>query len=118
MPKRKDPRRAESIQPDQYAALHAQFRWLVASQFNIAHACCSRWAASPGAQHRVAVVVHNDKGAPVAHSYAELQLQANRLSNALTGLGVGRGDPVAIVLPQRFEAAVAYMAVLQMGAVA
>jgi hypothetical protein len=32
--------------------------------------------------------------------------------------GVRRGDRVAIVLPQRFETAVAYMAVLQMGAVA
>jgi acetyl-CoA synthetase len=31
---------------------------------------------------------------------------------------VRRGDRVAIVLPQRFETAVAYMAVLQMGAVA
>ena len=29
-----------------------------------------------------------------------------------------RGDRVAIILPQRFETAVAYMAVLQMGAVA
>jgi acetyl-CoA synthetase len=36
----------------------------------------------------------------------------------LTGLGVGRGDRVAIVLPQRFETAVAYLATLQMGAVA
>jgi acetyl-CoA synthetase len=34
------------------------------------------------------------------------------------GAGVQRGDRVAIVLPQRFETAVAYMAVLQMGAVA
>ena len=36
----------------------------------------------------------------------------------LAALGVSRGDRVAIVLPQRFETAVAYMAVLQMGAVA
>jgi acetyl-CoA synthetase len=47
-----------------------------------------------------------------------LQDQANRLSNVLVGLGVRPGDRVAIVLPQRFETAVAYMAVLQMGAVA
>ena len=33
-------------------------------------------------------------------------------------LGVQKGDRVAIVMPQRFETAVAYMAVLQMGAVA
>ncbi|MDO8370836.1 MAG: AMP-binding protein, partial [Polaromonas sp.] len=33
-------------------------------------------------------------------------------------MGVARGDRVAIVMPQRFETAVAYMAVFQMGAVA
>jgi acetyl-CoA synthetase len=53
-----------------------------------------------------------------SYSFAELQVQASRLSNVLTGLGVLPGDRVAIVLPQRFETAVAYMAVLQMGAVA
>jgi acetyl-CoA synthetase len=45
-------------------------------------------------------------------------MQANQLSHVLKNLGVKRGDRVAIVLPQRLETAVAYMAVLQMGAVA
>ena len=40
------------------------------------------------------------------------------MSNVLAALGVQRGDRVAIVMPQRFETAVAHMAVLQMGAVA
>ena len=53
-----------------------------------------------------------------AYSYAQLQHQANRLSNVLAANGVKRGDRVAIVMPQRFETAVAYIAVLQMGAVA
>ena len=48
----------------------------------------------------------------------QLQQAANRLSNVLAALGVQRGDRVAIVMPQRFETAVAYMAVLQLGAVA
>ena len=52
------------------------------------------------------------------YTYAQLQEQANRLSNALAQQGVQRGDRVAIVMPQCFETAVAYMAVLQMGAVA
>jgi len=47
-----------------------------------------------------------------------LQRDANRLANVLVGMGVRQGDRVAIVLPQCFETAVAYMAVLQMGAVA
>jgi len=52
------------------------------------------------------------------HSFAELQAQACRLSQVLAKQGVGRGDRVAIIMPQCFETAVAYIAVLQMGAVA
>ncbi len=47
-----------------------------------------------------------------------MQRAADRLSHALAALGVRRGDRVAIVMPQRFETAIAYVAVLQMGAVA
>ncbi len=60
----------------------------------------------------------NTGGLASFYTYAELQAQANRLSQVLGSLGVARGDRVAIVMPQRFETAVAYMAVLQMGAVA
>jgi acetyl-CoA synthetase len=51
-------------------------------------------------------------------SFAQLQREANAMSNLLAGLGVRRGDRVAIVMPQRFETAIAYMAVFQLGAVA
>ncbi|MCB2039788.1 MAG: AMP-binding protein, partial [Rhodoferax sp.] len=64
------------------------------------------------AASRVAVVADGTGLTPVPWSYAQLQQAANRLSNALAVLGVERGDRVAIVLPQRFETAVAYMAVL------
>jgi len=103
---------------DRYAALQRQFRWQVPAHFNIAQACGRRWAAEPEAAQRVAIIAHAEQGEPVRTSYAALQQAANRLSNALAQLGVGRGDRVAIVLPQRVEAAVAYLAVLQMGAVA
>ncbi len=103
---------------DNYAALHASFEWLVPEKFNIAQVCCRRWAALPDATKRIAVHAMHTGAAATSHSYAELQQQANRLSHVLVGLGVGRGERVAIVMPQRFETAVAYMAVLQMGAVA
>jgi acetyl-CoA synthetase len=45
-------------------------------------------------------------------------MAANRLSNALAGLGVKRGERVAIILPQRPETAIAYIAIFQMGAIA
>lgn len=103
---------------DNYQQLHGQFRWLVPDSFNIAEVCSRRWAQAPDATKRIAVYADGAGVEPRFHTYAELQHQANRLSGALASLRVGRGDRVAIVLPQRFETAVAYMAVLQMGAVA
>ena len=103
---------------DHYAAMQAGFHWQVPRHFNMAQACCGRWAQQPDAAERVAVIEHRVGAKPTTCSFAQLQAQANRLSHALAGLGVRCGDRVAIVMPQRFETAVAYIAVLQLGAIA
>ena len=103
---------------DHYAAMQAGFYWQVPRHFNMAQACCGRWAQQPDAAERVAVIEHRVGAKPTTCSFAQLQAQANRLSHALAGLGVRCGDRVAIVMPQRFETAVAYIAVLQLGAIA
>jgi acetyl-CoA synthetase len=103
---------------DPYAAMHAAFRWQVPEHFNIAQACCTRWAQQPGATKRIAVRAHSISPGGRFLSYSELQARANALSNLLAAQGVARGDRVAIVMPQRFETAIAYMAVFQLGAVA
>ena len=121
MPRRKKPSAqpvAKPALPPGYAALHAGFGWQVPEFFNMAQACCGRWAQQQDATKRIAVRAYSTGANSTFHTYAELQTQANRLSNALRVLGVQRGDCVGIVLPQRFETAVAYMAVLQLGAVA
>ncbi|MDR7331297.1 AMP-binding protein [Roseateles asaccharophilus] len=101
---------------DRYEALHAAFRWQVPADFNIAEACCGRWARdTPKA---TAVYFDSESGCRAQYSYAQLQRAANRLSNALLNQGVRRGHRVAIVLPQRFETAVAHVAIQQIGAVA
>jgi len=101
---------------DRYAALHAGFRWSVPARFNIAEVCCARWARdTPDA---VAIRWEHENGDRAAYTYAELQQAANRLANALRRLGVVAGDRVAIVMPQRFETAVAHIALYQLAAVA
>ena len=109
---------AKRAQQDFYSAMHRQFRWQVPRFFNMAEVCARRWAASDETSGRVAIIEHRADGAPVRHTYAQLQQAADALSRALLQLGVQRGDRVAIVLPQRFETAVSYMAILQIGAVA
>jgi acetyl-CoA synthetase len=103
---------------DGYPSLYRGFGWQVPERFNMAQVCSARWAAAPGASKRIAIQSMDTRGSATFYTYAELQAQANGLSQVLTSLGVARGDRVAIVMPQRFETAVAYMAVLQMGAVA
>ena len=114
--------KARSAQPDHYAALHQGFGWQVDEYFNIAEACCSRWAkpgrGRQGAIKRIAICAHRTAAKSTFYTYFELKKAADALSHVLAGLGVRRGDRVAIVMPQRFETAVAYMAVFQMGAVA
>ena len=100
---------------DRYREICDAFHWQVPPRFNMGWECCGRWARE---RHRFAMYYEDDAGRTSAHTYWDLQQQANRLSNALVALGVARGDRVAIVLPQRPETAVAHIACYQMGAVA
>ncbi|MCU0896494.1 MAG: AMP-binding protein [Burkholderiales bacterium] len=100
---------------DRYNELYRTFRWEVPERFNIAAACCGRYAAE---RHRFCLYWEDEGGAAGAYTYWDIQQAANRLSNALAALGVKRGDRVAILLPQRPETVVANIACYQMGAVA
>jgi acetyl-CoA synthetase len=100
---------------DRYDELYRGWKWQVPGRYNIARACCGQWA---GDRSRFAMYWEDESGATAAYSFWDIQQAANRLSNALAALGVNRGDRVAIILPQRPETAIAYIAVFQMGAIA
>jgi acetyl-CoA synthetase len=101
---------------DRYANIYSQFKWHVPREVNWFELCCARWARrTPRA---VAIVAENEQGVVVHHNYAELHDAALLCAAALASLGVARGERVALVLPQRFETAVAQMAASALGAVA
>jgi acetyl-CoA synthetase len=105
-----------TMRDDAYLRLHCDFHWHVPARFSLFEACCARWArATPGA---VAIVAEDEAGHVMRHTYAALHIAALRLAAGLAACGVLRGDRVAIVMPQRFETAVAHMAVSALGAVA
>src|SRR4029078_8551929 len=83
---------------DRYAEIHAAHRWNVPADFNIAHACCGRWA---NARARFALYWEDEDGSRAALTFFDLQQQANRLANSLAAAGVARGDRLALRPPQR-----------------
>src|SRR5690349_23366073 len=106
--RRRSDRRGSDAPVDRYAEIHAAFRWSVPERYNIAHECCTRWArATPDA---VAIRWEHEDGRRAICTYAELDRAADRLAHALARARVGRGDRVAIVMPQRIETAVAHLA--------
>ncbi len=101
---------------DPYDSIYRSFRWQVPRHFNLFEACCARWARQT--PQATALICEHERGDVAQFSYADLHASALRLAAALAALGVARGDRVAIVMPQRFETAVAHMAVSALGAVA
>jgi acetyl-CoA synthetase len=101
---------------DAYLQMHADFHWHVPTYFNIAQACCERW--SKRRPQATAVLYENEAGESALYTYLDLDVASKRLTTALQRLGVHRGDVVAIVMPQRFETAVAHMALQRLGAIA
>lgn len=98
-----------------YEELRAAFRWQVPARYNMAWACCGRWAED---RARFALYYEDEAGLRQAWTFWDLQQEANRLSNALAALGTMRGERVAIILPQRPETGIAHLACYQMGAIA
>ncbi|RPE72766.1 acetyl-CoA synthetase [Tibeticola sediminis] len=114
----RDSRRPLAHPADAYETVHQHLRWLVPERFNIAQVCCRRWAERADTSNSIAIIDHSTLGHGQKYTYSALQAAADRVSHALVRAGVRRGDRVAIVMPQRFETAVAYLSVLQLGAVA
>lgn len=110
-----DKRAASGAVVSRYDEIHTAFRWQVPARVNMGWDCCGRWAQD---RNRFALYWEDESGVTAAYTFWDIQQQANRLSNALAALGVRRGDRVAIVLPQRPETAIAYIAIFQMGAIA
>ncbi len=106
----------ESI--DEYASHFGDWRWNVPPQFNIATFCAHKWATDPVRASEIAIRWEDESGGVDEIKYAELARRVNRLASGLTGLGLKRGDRIAVCLPQRIETAVSLLAILQLGAVA
>jgi len=90
-------------------------KWFVGGRLNVAHNCLDRHVEA-GHGDRVAYHWEGEPGDTRTITYAELRDEVARFANVLTGLGVAKGDKVAIYLPMIPELPVAMLACARLGA--
>ncbi|HEX4191036.1 MAG TPA: acetate--CoA ligase [Marmoricola sp.] len=91
-------------------------KWFVGGRLNAAYNCVDRHVEA-GAGEKVAfhwVGEPEDDARDI--TYAQLKDEVCKAANALAGLGVGKGDRVAIYLPMIPEAVIAMLACARLGA--
>ncbi|WP_376783691.1 MULTISPECIES: acetate--CoA ligase [Arsenicicoccus] len=89
--------------------------WFADGELNVAHNCVDRHVEA-GNGERVAIHFEGAEGDTQTITYAELQRRVCQAANALTELGVAKGDRVAIYLPMIPEAIVSMLACARLGA--
>ena len=92
------------------------FRWFEGGLTNLSYNALDHHVAHGRGGH-AAVVFHNERGERRVFTYAQLLAEVQRVAAALRGLGVERGDRVAVYLPTIPEAIAAMLAVTRIGAI-
>ena len=90
-------------------------KWFLGGKLNVCHNCVDRHLDGPR-RHKTALAWEGEPGDRRTFTYAELAREVGRFANILEGLGVGKGDRVAIYLPMIPEAAFAMLACARIGA--
>ncbi|WP_328989069.1 acetate--CoA ligase [Kribbella sp. NBC_01245] len=89
--------------------------WFVGGRLNAAYNCVDRHVEA-GRGDKVAIHFVGEPGDRRDITYAELQREVSKAANALTGLGIRKGDRVAIYLPMIPEAVITMLACARLGA--
>ena len=97
-----------------YQAVRAELATPLPERYNIATVVCDTWAGDPS---RVAMLVPGEDEVTEL-SFAYFAARSSRLADALEQRGVGRGDRVAVCLPQSPECAISHLAIARLAAIA
>ena len=92
------------------------FRWYVGGRTNLAYNCVDRHVLA-GNGDGLALITENERGERRTFTYGQLLDEVKRVGAALRGLGIQRGDRVAIYMPTSAEAIVLMLAAIRIGAV-
>jgi acetyl-CoA synthetase len=91
-------------------------RWFVGGKINLCYNCVDRHALGDR-KDKVAILWESEPGETRTLTYGELYLEVQKFANVLKGLGVRKGDRVAVYMGMTPELAIALLACARIGAV-
>jgi acetyl-CoA synthetase len=95
---------------------YPDYKWFVNAKLNITHNCLDRHV-NAGKGDRRAYLYTNENGEEQSISYATLLRRVKKFASALKGLGLQKGDRVAIYMPLTLEQIIAMLACARIGAI-
>jgi acetyl-CoA synthetase len=91
-------------------------KWFVGGKINLCYNCVDRHALGAG-KNKVAILWEGEPGETRQLTYGELYLEVQKFANVLKGLGIQKGDRVAVYMGMTPELAIALLACARIGAV-
>ena len=91
-------------------------KWFVGGKLNVSANCLDRHIKTER-RNKAALIWEGEPGDSRTLTYGDLHREVNRFANVLKGLGVSKGDRVAIYLPMIPELPIAMLACTRIGAV-
>ena len=92
---------------------HLEF--IVPEHFNFAYDVMDAWAEE--APDKLALLWTNDEGAEVRSTFGQLKEESDQAAAYLQSLGIGKGDPVMLILKRRREWWLVMLALHKLGAI-
>ncbi|MCR4853270.1 MAG: AMP-binding protein [Prevotella sp.] len=89
--------------------------FIIPEHFNFAYDVMDAWAEEK--PEGLALLWTNDEGEEIRTTFAQLKEQTDQAASYLQSLGIGKGDPVMLILKRRYEWWLVMLALHKLGAV-
>ena len=89
--------------------------FIIPENFNFAYDVMDAWAEE--APDKLAILWTNDQGEEIRSTFGQLKEQTDQTASYLQTLGIGKNDPVMLILKRRYEWWVVMLALHKLGAV-
>ena len=89
--------------------------FIIPENFNFAYDVMDAWAEEK--PEGLALLWTNDQGEEIRTTFAELKEQSDQAASYLMSLGIGKNDPVMLILKRRYEWWVIMLALCKIGAI-